>query len=326
MKDKKNIILIAVLAVAIAAAAAVVVLTMKAKTLGPGTEPETTTEEPTTPEQTPAETEPETTEPQIVNPEPYVQEGEAHVIDENSQVLYGWYPYTLMENGISGLEAAEYNDDNITEIDGTRYMRVAREEGYDYYRFEMIKWDIYMETATEYILISSQVIDCMPYNDSFDMASWEKSSLSSWLNGFFYSEAFSDEERAGIKQTELGANRNPIYGTITGGHLLTNIYLAAAENLLDPACGYDPYVQTEDPKRMCQPTPFAEARGVHAYSDGYCKWWTRTNGVEESYAVFVNSNGLVGCDGSFVNSDGYGVRPMMNVSKEMLQKKAEGAE
>lgn len=319
MKDKKNIILIAVLVVAAAAIAAVVVFSARMNKRDAGED--NTTEETTTAE--PETTEPETPEETTAvpdDPEPYEPEGTPYVIDENNQVLYGWYPCTLMQNGIKGLEAAEYDDNNTAVIDGTRYMRVQNGDGYDYYRFEMIKWNVIAESGDAYTLLASSAVDCMPYNDAFAAASWEKSSLSAWLNGYFYDTAFSEEEKKGIVPTELGANRNPIYNNVTGEYLKTNVYLLSAENLLDPACGFDVYVQTDDAARVCGQTPFAQARGVYVYSDGYCKWWTRTNGVEASYAVFVNSNGVIGCDGIFVNSDGIGVRPALRVSKETVHK------
>lgn len=324
MKDKKNIILAAVLVVAAAAIAAVVVLSIRAKGWAAGKNPETTQQ--TTPEETaPEPTTPEETKPEIQNPDPYVQEGEAHIIDENNQVLYGWYPHSLMEQGITGLEAAEYDENGITTIDGTRYMRVAAGEGYDYYRFEMIKWDIIADEGTRYLLLASQAIDCVPYNDTFDMVSWEKSSLCAWLNGSFYETAFSEEEQNAVVQTELGANRNPIYQSVTGEYLSAKVFLFSAEDLLYPPYGYDVYVQTDDPARVCAQTPFAEARGVHVYTDGNCKWWTRTNGVESSYAIYVNSNGVIGCEGSFVNSGDIGVRPAVRVSKELIHTAAEAA-
>ncbi|MCM1267082.1 MAG: DUF6273 domain-containing protein [Bacteroidales bacterium] len=330
MKNKKNIIFIAVLVLAAAAVAAVVVLYTRLSggaqgEAGTTGQTETAAPEPTVPEQTT----PEETKPEIVNPKPYEPEEAAHIIDENNHVFFGMYPYSLTEDGISGLEAAEYDDDNITEIDGTRYMRVENGEGYDYYRFEMIKWDVIEDGANGYLLLASQAVDNMPYNDAFGEVTWEKSSLCAWLNGFFYETAFSEEERGGIVQTELGATRNPIYTNeageylMTGEYLLTNIYLLCADELLKPDWGYDVYVQTEDPARICTQTPFAKARGVYEYSDGCCRWWTRTNGVETIYAIYVNDNGVIGCDGIFTNSDGIGVRPVVRVSKELLHRAAE---
>lgn len=194
MKDKKNIILIAVLVVAAAAIAAVVVFSVRMNKRDAGED--NTTEETTTAE--PETTEPETPEETTAvpdDPEPYEPEGTPYVIDENNQVLYGWYPCTLMQNGIKGLEAAEYDDNNTAVIDGTRYMRVQNGDGYDYYRFEMIKWNVIAESGDAYTLLASSAVDCMPYNDAFAAASWEKSSLSAWLNGYFYDTAFSEEEK-----------------------------------------------------------------------------------------------------------------------------------
>lgn len=329
MKDKKNIIMIGVIIAAAAAIAAVVVLSLFLRG-GSGSEGSTT--EQTTETEAPEPTTPEETKPEIVNPDPYVFEGTAHVIDGNNQVMYGWYPYSLMEQGISGLDAAEYDENNITTIDGTRYMRVENGGGYDYYRFEMIKWDVIEDGASGYLLLASQAIDCMPYNDAFGNVTWEKSSLCSWLNGFFYETAFSEEEQNGIVQTELGATRNPIYTNEageylqTGEYLLTNVFVLCADELLKPVWGYDVYVQTEDPARLCTQTPFAKARGVYEYSDGYCRWWTRTNGVETIYAIYVNDNGVIACDGIFTNSDGIGVRPVIRVSKELVHRAEETTE
>lgn len=321
MKDKKILPMILLLVAAVIAVAAVIVFTVWSGSKNGGEEPNgTVSEEVTTPEETtPEETE---TEPEIINPEPYVQEGEAYVLDENGQILYGWYPRSLMETGFRGLEEADYDENNIAEIDGTRYMRVENGEGYDYYRFEMIKWNVVEDLWNGYVLISSEVVDCKPYNDAFWSVSWGQSSIYTWLNGYFYETAFSEEERNGIMLTELNATRNPMYGSITGEYMNANVYFVSAEDLVNPAFGYDVYVETTDAKRVAGPTQYAVANGIYTYSDGNCRWWTRTSGVEDIYTVYVNNDGTVGCDGIFVNTNNIGVRPVIKVSKDALSQLA----
>lgn len=76
---------------------------------------------------------------------------------------------------------------------------------------EPLEWDVIGQKDGKYMLITHYVIDFMQFDNGMadtgvnaggnatdSIVTWEKCSLRQWLNGDFYSETFTDEERAYI--------------------------------------------------------------------------------------------------------------------------------
>lgn len=66
---------------------------------------------------------------------------------------------------------------------------------------EPIEWTILDEDENGYMLISTYVLDFAYYHSSDDVTLWPDSDIRAWLNGEFYSENFTDAERAKIRLT-----------------------------------------------------------------------------------------------------------------------------
>lgn len=79
---------------------------------------------------------------------------------------------------------------------------------------EPLEWDVIGQKDNAYLLITHYVIDGKKFDDSSSdstlqanenktaaQVTWAKSSLRTWLNGDFYSETFTKEEQAKIRQT-----------------------------------------------------------------------------------------------------------------------------
>ncbi len=50
------------------------------------------------------------------------------------------------------------------------------------------------------VFIAVNGIDALPYSDDADSCTWENSSLRKWLHGYFYENAFDEEERSYITE------------------------------------------------------------------------------------------------------------------------------
>lgn len=79
---------------------------------------------------------------------------------------------------------------------------------------EPLEWDVIGQKGDAYLLITHYVIDGKKFDDSSSdttqqanenksvkQVTWAKSSVRGWLNGHFYTEAFTKEEQAKIRQT-----------------------------------------------------------------------------------------------------------------------------
>lgn len=64
-----------------------------------------------------------------------------------------------------------------------------------------IQWLVLENSGSELFLLSKYILDCKPYHREFTATSWRDCDLRKWLNGDFYSAAFTDAEKAVIKTT-----------------------------------------------------------------------------------------------------------------------------
>ena len=68
---------------------------------------------------------------------------------------------------------------------------------------EPIEWIVLEVQDGKSLLLSKYVIDAHPYNSNSDSNIWEESSLRKWLNGSFFSTAFSDTQKPFILLTDV---------------------------------------------------------------------------------------------------------------------------
>ena len=69
---------------------------------------------------------------------------------------------------------------------------------------EPISW-VVVDTDGDgyYLMVSSRILDFVPYNEEEGETNWEECSLRKWLNTDFYDTAFSDSEKKYISELEL---------------------------------------------------------------------------------------------------------------------------
>ena len=103
--------------------------------------------------------------------------------------------------------------DRIIELIGTNPVGVV-EEGelvpFGEYDSQEIVWRALSVKDGKALLLSENAVSQMPYNkedpESEEYKGWDECSLRDWLNGEFLQEAFSEEERPLIMQTQLKNN------------------------------------------------------------------------------------------------------------------------
>ncbi len=160
---------------------------------------------------------------------------------------------------------------------------------------EPISWIVLERTDNRLFLVSTDVLDCKPFNNRYTKVRWENSTLNTWLNVTFFYEAFSEFEQALIQ------GKNPVS-------------LLSLE---------DVYKYSLD-KKFVSPTVRALYAGVMTNhndpvyrshlkrTDNNCSWWLCTSGDYLSEAYVVMYNGKI--YETNVNYDGAGVRPVIWIS------------
>ena len=235
----------------------------------------------------------------------------------DTSIAFGLYP----NNEVTGnaltdeILSAEYDEDGIAKIKDISYYKDESTGTARYFVMNDIKWDIINEDDESYLLMSHNAIDAVQYNDEYTAIDWDNCSLRKWLNEDFYGIAFNKEQKPMLREINVTSTKNPDYGLYTGNNVTDYVTILSAEEVSEGANGFEGDRKAEEADRTCKTTDFGMARGVHPDSNGICKWWLRTCGVDTSSAIFVNTNGVLACDGYYVIGTDIGVRPVISVSK-----------
>lgn len=250
------------------------------------------------------------------NPD-YKVHNDAPVRSGEKTVLFGMYPDKRVEaDGLTkSITDAEYDDNGIAEVKGIKYFRTGEDGKYSYYVMNDITWRVVSEDKDKCVLMSEHAIDAVQFNDEYSDIDWNNSSLRNWLNKTFYDIAFNDEQKKNMLSMTTSSSRNPDYGLVSGGGVSDMVSIFSAEECSEGANGFAGDRKAADKDRLCKPTEFASDRGVYTDTNGYCKWWLRTCGVNMALEMFTNTTGVFACDGYYVIGTDIGVRPVITISE-----------
>lgn len=177
---------------------------------------------------------------------------------------------------------------------------------------EPIEW-IILEVKTDdtLLLISKYALDAQPYNTEYTDVTWETCTLREWLNDIFYTKAFDSEEQTRILTTKVINENNSRYDTEGGNDTEDKVWLLSLADVFAYFKYYD--------ERMCVPTKYAIAQGVHQTEDykidgiNTCWWWMRSPGSDSLHAARIEYDGSIIVNGNFVDATDRGIRPVIVV-------------
>ncbi|MDD6235212.1 MAG: DUF6273 domain-containing protein [Lachnospiraceae bacterium] len=245
---------------------------------------------------------------------------DAPVRSGEKTVLFGMYPEKRVGAGelTKSITDAEYDDNGVAEVKGIKYFRTGEDGKYSYYIMNDITWRVVSEDKDKCVLMSEYAIDAVQFNDEYTDIDWNNSSLRNWLNKTFYDIAFNDEQKKDMISMSTASSRNPDYGFVSGGGVSDMVSIFSAEECSEGANGFAGDRKAADKDRLCRPTEFAADRGVYTDTEGYCKWWLRTCGVNMALEMFTNTTGVFACDGYYVIGTDIGVRPVITISEDSM--------
>ncbi|MBP3703395.1 MAG: hypothetical protein J6I65_06360, partial [Lachnospiraceae bacterium] len=180
------------------------------------------------------------------------------------------------------------------------------------------EWRVLSVNGDDAFLLADQCLDCKPYNEEYADATWETCSLRKWLNEDFYNEAFSENEKKGIKRATVVNEGIPEYGIKGGNDTQDNVFLLSIAEASEPKYGFAEIFNDEFKTREAKLTDYAKVNGArHRIDEEYiCNgdWWLRSPGKNSCTAAGVSSSGLgdyYGCD---VDRIGVTVRPALHIN------------
>ncbi len=266
----------------------------------------------------------------VVNPVPVID-------SESKTVTYGLYPQTHVSNTslINSLNALTETTSNGWYLyDGNYYVKVTaspNESGYTFsdgttiynktdYWFECkpITWKILAMNDDEYTLVSTVLLDKHNFygangdrtvdGETIYANDYQYSDIRSWLNGSFYSNAFSLNS-AYVETIEVNNAASTTQSSSTEyacENTNDNVYLLSYRDYCNSGYGF-----VNDAARQCKPTDYAKAVGVYC-KGGYGSYFTRS--PDDSYSYL---SAVVTYAGDFqsvnVASGSHGVRPSITL-------------
>ena len=205
---------------------------------------------------------------------------------------------------------------------------------------EAIEWEVLDVQDGKALLVSSYVLDTIPYNiDNIDVT-WESCSLRKWMNEDFYNSAFSLDEQSKILDTNVINEGNPLYGTEGGNDTndtIDKIFALSVDEIrkyYDFNSWNDKEMDGYSEELVIEPTPYAVEKGIlpfevtesniKAVGENYsndvighigCDWWLRSPGHYGYRACYVRWGGFTGHSSyTGVFSVKVGVRPALWVN------------
>ncbi|MBR4341550.1 MAG: hypothetical protein IKP88_02380 [Lachnospiraceae bacterium] len=171
---------------------------------------------------------------------------------------------------------------------------------------EPIEWIVIrIDENNRAFLLSRYALDYMEYNrielEKNNKISWKDCTIRQWLNRFFYQTAFSEEEKKMIIETDEHEN------------VKDRVFLASADELMNPEVGFGVDPLESDTLIMCIPTKYAIAKGAEEkegklfYGVPTTKYWTRSIKDDEK-PILIKGNKT---ETDKITGDYNAVRPMV---------------
>ena len=180
---------------------------------------------------------------------------------------------------------------------------------------EPIEWKVLAADEDGLFVLSKDVLDAHWFNDRAQNITWANSSLRNWLNDEFYRDAFTSDEKKGIRTTKVKTPANPKDGTAGGADVEDRVFLLS----IDEAIKYLPSEQ----ERIAEATEYADKNSLYmieSYGNS-SQWWLRSSATPGTDTISCAA--MVFYDGEIHDEYVYewtlGVRPAMWIRKDAIK-------
>ena len=174
---------------------------------------------------------------------------------------------------------------------------------------EPIEWLVVDQDESSILILSKYCLASLPWNESHEAITWDKSDIRAWLNGEFLDTAFSEEEKAAIIPSDLETKDDLDYGTAVGENTKDAVFLLSASEALE-------FLKVGD--KTVSPTSYAIRQGAYTNGEGHCAWWLRSPGMTDTSPAYFASSGEIGSRAHEVDETIIGVRPAIRVDRSVI--------
>lgn len=179
---------------------------------------------------------------------------------------------------------------------------------------ETIEWIALAQNDNEVLIVSVLGLEAFSYYKGEGASDWENSSIRAWLNGTFYQNAFSAEEKDNIIQETIIQHKNKDYPYCKqGADTLDCVFLLSLEE-------YTEYIYNNGniDTECCYGIPstyVAEKLKADITSETQW-WWLRTSSGDNTTACAVTGYGVIDYGFKSIHNTTGMVRPAMWVNAD----------
>ena len=153
-----------------------------------------------------------------------------------------------------------------------------------------IDWYVIRVEDARALLVTTDLLEKRPYHGEWEKITWETCDLRAYLNGEFFEETFTDEEKEWIAASELVNDVSEFedFETEAGNDTVDRVFLLSVQE------AEEFFAEDKDRK-----------------TETFDSWWLRTPGRKsQSAASYVSASGSVET-GGYSGSNNVGLRPAL---------------
>ena len=138
-----------------------------------------------------------------------------------------------------------------------------------------IVWRVLNQENGKMLVVSKDILDCRPFEQTSNHSGWNNSSSQFYLNVTLYNHIFNNHERKHIIATVL-----PDAGADCPPQLL---FFPSQEEIAK-------YLPSPESRRA-KPNTYSQRKLAYCDANGYGVWWLRTSAPDDTGMMCVDSNG-----------------------------------
>ena len=184
-----------------------------------------------------------------------------------------------------------------------------------YFKWEPVVWRVLAKEDDGVYVVSEALLDSQAYNNVYDSIAWENCTLRAWLNGDFYTAAFSDGEKDKILFYTHENKGFPSYGEQDGNDTTDKLWLLSYSDAINTGYGFSSDPAEHDEARIAQGTDYAKSQGIWVNTKseylGNSEWWLRSPCGDSGNKLGVDGVGYLDVNYTFYNVHlaDMGIRP-----------------
>ena len=171
---------------------------------------------------------------------------------------------------------------------------------------EAIEWLVIRDEGDRLLALSVYCLDSILADNTVEDVTWSNCSARAFLNGEFFENAFTPEEKVLIPESLIDNSESNFYFDTPGGpDTMDHVFFLSYDELnaarAEPEFGMWEF--------DAKPTKYAKKAGAATGNFGTCWWWLRTRGKNVRYFMYVDFNSVarnIGFDATHPHS---GMRP-----------------